>query len=64
VGALNDSAALRLQQGITDERAGLETRDQLLAAHQAQLQTQAAALESELELIRALGGGYRRESPP
>lgn len=63
-GALNDSAARRMQQGITDARAGLDTQDELLAIQQAQLQTRAAALQSELELIRALGGGYRREAQP
>jgi multidrug efflux system outer membrane protein len=62
--ALRSAAALRAQQGITDERAVIEATERWLALRDAQLQSQTAALNTELELIRALGGGYRSDAWP
>jgi multidrug efflux system outer membrane protein len=62
--ALRDAAAQRAEQGIADDRAVIDATERWLALRDAQLQTQTAALNTELELIRALGGGYRSESLP
>ncbi len=59
---LRASAAARATAGLSDERPVLDAALQALALRDAAAQTQLARLNAELELIRALGGGYRMES--
>jgi multidrug efflux system outer membrane protein len=59
---LRTSAAARASAGLSDERPVISAALQSLALRDAAAQTQLAQLNAELELIRALGGGYRMES--
>jgi len=60
--ALRTSAAARAAAGLSDERPVINAALQSLALRDAAAQVQLARLNAELELIRALGGGYRMES--
>jgi outer membrane protein, multidrug efflux system len=60
--SLRASAAARAAAGLSDERPVINAALQSLALRDAAAQTQLARLNAELELIRALGGGYRMES--
>jgi multidrug efflux system outer membrane protein len=62
--ALRASAALRNAQGVEDARGELAATQRWLNLGEAQLQTHTSALDAELGLIRALGGGYRTETRP
>jgi multidrug efflux system outer membrane protein len=55
-----EQAAARVRQGLTDPRPQLLARAQWLQARDVLLQLDAAALDADLGLIRALGGGYVR----
>jgi multidrug efflux system outer membrane protein len=59
--ALRDYAAARARNGLSDLRPALSATDQWLQLRDAQELTRYARLGSELELIRALGGGYRMD---
>jgi multidrug efflux system outer membrane protein len=59
--SLRASAAARAAAGVSDERPVISAALQLLAQRDAAAQTQLSRLNAELELIRALGGGYRME---
>jgi len=59
--ALHASAAARATAGLIDERPVISAALQLLAQRDAAAQAQLLRLNAELELIRALGGGYRME---
>jgi len=59
--ALHASAAARATAGLSDERPVISAELQLLAQRDAATQAQLSRLHAELELIRALGGGYRME---
>jgi outer membrane protein, multidrug efflux system len=59
--ALRDSALARARAGLTDLRPALAATDQWLQLREAQELTRMARLGSEIELIRALGGGYRMD---
>jgi multidrug efflux system outer membrane protein len=63
-GALRANATLRTAQGVEDARGELEATQRWLDLNEAQLQTRTGALDAELGLIRALGGGYRTETAP
>jgi multidrug efflux system outer membrane protein len=57
--ALQHTAAARAGAGLTDGRPPLVALAQWLDAQDQLLQLDAAALQADLELIRALGGGYQ-----
>jgi len=57
-GELQHTAAARAGAGLTDGRAPLIAGAQWLDTQDQLLQLDAAALQADLELIRALGGGY------
>ncbi len=59
--ALHASAAARATAGLSDERPVISAELQLLVQRDAATQAQLSRLNAELELIRALGGGYRME---
>jgi outer membrane protein, multidrug efflux system len=59
---LHASATARATAGVSDQRPAIIAALQSLALRDAAAQTQLARLNAELELIRALGGGYRMES--
>jgi len=59
--ALRDSARARARAGLTDLRPALTATDQWLQLREAQELTRMARLGTEIELIRALGGGYRMD---
>jgi multidrug efflux system outer membrane protein len=59
--ALHANAAARATAGLSDERPVISAALQLLAQRDAAAQAQLSRLDAELELIRALGGGYRME---
>lgn len=56
---LRVSAQARSDAGLTDARPALSAVAQWLQAEDALLQLDASALQADLELIRALGGGYQ-----
>lgn len=56
------SAEARRRQGVRDARESLAARAQLLLQRDAALQLQAQALATDLNLIKALGGGYRLDA--
>jgi multidrug efflux system outer membrane protein len=62
--ALRSTAAKRTTQGIEDARGELAATQHWLSASEAQTQTRTDALDAELGLIRALGGGYRMDAQP
>jgi multidrug efflux system outer membrane protein len=55
---LEDSAAARVRQGLTDPRAQLAAAQSVLEQRDALLQLDSAALSADIALQRALGGGY------
>jgi multidrug efflux system outer membrane protein len=57
---LNDSAAARVRQGVTDTRAELEATESWIEQRDALLRLDAAAVSADIGLQRALGGGYER----
>jgi multidrug efflux system outer membrane protein len=56
--ALAASATRRLDQGLSDRTAVLQARQAVLRQEEIRLQLEDASLQSELALIKALGGGY------
>ncbi|MEO7065955.1 MAG: efflux transporter outer membrane subunit [Rhodanobacter sp.] len=58
------NARARQRQGVRDAREALGAYAQLLQQRDAAAQLQAQALSTDLNLIRALGGGYHRIDPP
>jgi multidrug efflux system outer membrane protein len=59
--AVRSNALARANGGLTDLRPALGATDQWLQLREAQALTDLARLGSEIELIRALGGGYRMD---
>jgi len=57
------NAQARLHQGVRDARESLAAQLALLQQRDAAVQLHAQALATDLALIKALGGGYRSESP-
>jgi multidrug efflux system outer membrane protein len=57
---LTQSAAARVRQGVTDARVQLAATESWLEQRDALAQLDAAALTTDIELQRALGGGYER----
>jgi multidrug efflux system outer membrane protein len=57
--ALVASASRRLNQGLADRAAVLQAKQAVLRQEEIRLQLRDAGLQSELALIKALGGGYR-----
>jgi multidrug efflux system outer membrane protein len=60
--ALVASAARRLKQGLAGRAAVLQARQAVLRQEEIRLRLRDAGLQSELALIKALGGGYRAPS--
>lgn len=56
------SATARLQQGVRDARESLLAKARLLQQRDADTQLHARAVDIDLALIKALGGGYRMAS--
>lgn len=56
------AAQARAEQGVRDARESLAARAQLLQQRDVATQLQAQAVSTDLALIKALGGGYRRPS--
>jgi multidrug efflux system outer membrane protein len=63
-GTLRAAARARADAGLTDLLPSLAADDQWLAQQDAEILTHYALLGSELDLVRALGGGYRLEGTP
>jgi multidrug efflux system outer membrane protein len=61
---LQDSAAARVRQGITDPRPELNATESLIEQRDALLQLDSAALSADIALQRALGGGYEMTQEP
>jgi multidrug efflux system outer membrane protein len=61
---LRQSAAARVQQGVTDLRTELAATESWIVQRDALLQLDAAAVSSDIGLQRALGGGYERDPTP
>jgi multidrug efflux system outer membrane protein len=57
--ALVASATRRMNQGLADRAAVLQASQAVLRQEEIRLQLRDASLQSELALIKALGGGYR-----
>jgi multidrug efflux system outer membrane protein len=57
------NANARLRQGVRDARESLAAELTLLQQRDAATQLHAQALVTDLALIKALGGGYRSETP-
>jgi multidrug efflux system outer membrane protein len=55
---LEESAAARVRQGVTDPRTELQAAESLIEQRDALAQLDAAALSADIGLQRALGGGY------
>ena len=58
---LQQSAAARVKQGVTDLRAELAATESWLDQRDALVQLDAAAVASDIGLKRALGGGYQSD---
>lgn len=54
----------RVQRGLQDARSALEVQRQWLDSQDTQLQLIAAALSADIDLTRALGGGYQADKDP
>ncbi len=61
---VRSGAAARVRQGIVDARAELQATEAWLEQRDALLQLDAAALNADIALQRALGGGYESLQPP
>ncbi|MDL2358455.1 MAG: TolC family protein, partial [Pseudomonadota bacterium] len=61
--ALVASATRRMQQGLGDRAALLQARQAMLHQEELRLQLRDSGLQTELALIKALGGGYRAAAP-
>lgn len=59
---LEESAAARVRQGVTDPRTELQAAESLIEQRDALAQLDAAALSADIGLQRALGGGYESTS--
>ena len=57
------SAQARQRQGVRDAREALGAQAQLLQQRDAALQLRAQAVATDLNLIKALGGGYQMSAP-
>jgi outer membrane protein TolC len=53
-----DSSRLRRSRGLTNQLEVLEAQTALLAQQRVQAQLRASELQTQLALIKALGGGY------
>lgn len=62
--ALRAAAQARADAGVTGVLPALEARATWLAQRDAELGTRYARLGNELDLVRALGGGYRMQGTP
>jgi multidrug efflux system outer membrane protein len=60
---LRDSAAARVRQGTEDVRTALTAADAWMRQRDELLQLDAAALSADINLQRALGGGYEPPAP-
>lgn len=58
------TADARKRQGVRDAREWLAARAQLLQQRDTAAQLQAQAVSTDLNLIKALGGGYHMSPPP
>jgi multidrug efflux system outer membrane protein len=56
------SATRRLNQGLADRAALLQAKQALLRQEEIRLQQQDAALQADVALTKALGGGYTTTS--
>ncbi|HET6631776.1 MAG TPA: efflux transporter outer membrane subunit [Rhodanobacteraceae bacterium] len=61
--ALHDSAAARQRRGVVDGRPALQARAQLLQQRAVAIGLHTEALTTGVALTRALGGGYRSDTP-
>jgi multidrug efflux system outer membrane protein len=61
--ALVSAATRRMNQGLVNRSALLYAKQDLLRQEAIRLDLQGASLQTELALIKALGGGYRAEAP-
>jgi multidrug efflux system outer membrane protein len=59
--ALLGSASARFQRGLADRSALLQAKLAVLRQQDGDLQLQDAALQTQVALVKALGGGYRAE---
>ncbi len=59
---LEESAAARVRQGVTDSRTELQAAESLIEQRDALALLDAAALSADIGLQRALGGGYQSTS--
>jgi len=59
---LADNAAARLQRGLIERGVMLQARQEALRQHDVDLQLLDARLQTQVALIKALGGGYRAGS--
>jgi multidrug efflux system outer membrane protein len=57
------SAEAHYERGLADKLAALQARQPVLEERIALLELQAAQVDAEIALIKALGGGYRSEAP-
>ncbi|MEO7062586.1 MAG: efflux transporter outer membrane subunit [Dokdonella sp.] len=60
--ALQEAAAARVRQGVTDDRSLLAVQAQVLQQRDAAVTLHAQAISAELALTKALGGGYRMDN--
>jgi outer membrane protein, multidrug efflux system len=59
----SDSTAALYQRGLADRLATTTSQQQLIAEKLSLVQLEGRTLEGQLGLVRALGGGYRSDSP-
>jgi outer membrane protein, multidrug efflux system len=53
------SAEAHYERGLADKLAALQARQPVFAERMALLELQAAQVDGEIALVKALGGGYR-----
>ena len=58
-----DSVEAYYRRGLTSQLAALEARQPVIAERAALLTLNAQMLSQEIALTKALGGGYRADSP-
>jgi multidrug efflux system outer membrane protein len=61
---LRDSAMARVRQGVADVRIALTATDAWIQQRDELLKLDAAALSADIDLQRALGGGYEPPAQP
>lgn len=62
--SLSETAAARVRRGVSDDRALLTAQAQVLQQRDAATTLDAQAVSAEIALTKALGGGYRMDTPP